>query len=53
MENISEDKTGKLDEFGRKPQGDFVPVNVALRMKDAILFSLDLDLRNPIIVIDQ
>jgi hypothetical protein len=53
VDNISEDKTGKKDEYGRTPLGDFVPVNVAIRLKEAITFSLDLDLRNPAIEFDE
>lgn len=44
-QNISENKSIKADEYGRKPIGDFVPHQVATRVRDTITFSVKLDCR--------
>jgi len=52
-ENITENPDIKLDEYGRKPIGDFIPVKIAKRLRNSIEFSVKLNLRCPEIKIDD
>ena len=50
--NLNENK-GQLDDFGRKPIGDFVPHKIANRMKKCFEFSIKSDMRAPDLNIDD
>jgi hypothetical protein len=50
--NLHENKD-QLDDFGRKPIGDFIPYKIANRFKNCIVFSVQSDCKAPDLNIDD